>query len=440
MKIAMVGTGYVGLVTGTCFAEMGNDVTCIDVNEEKIERLKKGESVIYEPGLEELIKKNVFENRLHFSTSYEDSIPGSEVCFIAVGTPPLEDGSADVHYVLEAAKSIAKNINHFTIVVDKSTVPIGTGKKVKEIIQDFICDGSFAVVSNPEFLKEGCAINDFMRPDRIVIGTDSEIALNKMKELYAPFLNGDNRIIITDIISAEMIKYAANAMLATRISFMNEIANLCDKIGGDVKAVREGIGLDSRIGMSFLYASCGYGGSCFPKDVNELIQVGKRNNVKMKIVQAVEDVNYDQKHLMGGRIIRRLKENYSLNGKTICVWGLTFKPETDDVRESPALYLIRDLINYGAKIKCYDPKGMDNTKSYLSDLKSIEYCSDIFEALDNSDCLVIMTEWRQFKNVDFEIVKNRLKSGIIFDGRNIYNIEQMKELGFEYHCIGRGAV
>ena len=439
MKIAIVGTGYVGLVTGTCFAEMGNDVTCIDVNEEKIKKLNSGKSVIYEPGLEELIKKNVNENRLHFSTSFEKSIPDSEICFIAVGTPPLEDGSADIKYVLSAAESIAKNINKYTIIVDKSTVPIGTGHKVKELIRS-ITGIPFDVVSNPEFLKEGCAINDFMRPDRIVIGSDSLIALRKMNELYTPFLNGYNTIVATDIISAEMIKYAANAMLATRISFMNEIAKLCDKIGGDVKAVREGIGLDSRIGIHFLYASCGYGGSCFPKDVNELISVGKRNGVEMKIVKAVEDVNYIQKHLVGERIFKRLNENESLEGKTICVWGLSFKPETDDVRESPALYLIKELISYGAKIKCYDPKGIENTKLYLSGINNIKYCSDVFEALDDSDCLVVMTEWRQFKSVDFEVVKNRLKSGIIFDGRNIYDIKQMKDLGFEYHCIGRGEV
>lgn len=439
MKIAIIGTGYVGLVTGTCFAEMGNDVTCIDIDTKKIERLNNGESVIYEPGLEEMIKKNVDEKRLTFSNSYEDSIPDSEICFIAVGTPPLEDGSADVHYVLEAAKNIAKYINRYTVIVDKSTVPIGTGYKVKELVKS-VTKVPFDVVSNPEFLKEGCAINDFMRPDRIVIGSDSEYALNKMKELYIPFLNGDDRIVTTDIISAEMIKYAANAMLATRISFMNEIAKLCDKIGGDIKAVREGIGLDSRIGMSFLYASCGYGGSCFPKDVNELISVGRRNNVEMKIVEAVEDVNYEQKHLMGTRIFDRLQENLTLRNKTICVWGLTFKPETDDMRESPALYLLQDLIGGGCNnIKCYDPKGMETCKQYLGK-GHVEFYSDMYEALKDADCLVVMTEWRQFKNVDFDKVKNNLKSGIIFDGRNIYDIKQMKELGFEYHCIGRGAV
>ena len=440
MKIAIVGTGYVGLVTGTCFAEMGNDVTCIDIDEKKIKRLNNGESVIYEPGLEELIKKNISEKRLHFSTSFEDSIPNSEICFIAVGTPPLEDGSADVSYVLSAAKSIAKCINQYTVIVDKSTVPIGTGYKVKKLIQE-TTGHAFSVVSNPEFLKEGCAINDFMKPDRIVIGADSEIAERKMKELYSPFVVNGNKIVFTDIISAEMIKYAANAMLATRISFMNEIAKLCDKIGGDVKAVREGIGLDSRIGMSFLYASCGYGGSCFPKDVNELIQVGKRNNVKMKIVRAVEDVNYEQKHLLGQRIFNRFSENSTLKGKTFTIWGLSFKPETDDVRESPALYLIKDLINRDAKVKCYDPKGMENTKLYLSEVNDkILYVSDMYEALEDSDCLIIMTEWRQFKNMDFNVVKNKLKNKVIFDGRNIYDIEQMKNLGFEYHCIGRGEV
>jgi len=437
MKIAIVGTGYVGLVTGTCFAEMGNNVTCIDIDSKKIERLNNGESVIYEPGLEEMIKKNMNEKRLTFSNSFEDSIPGSDICFIAVGTPPLEDGSADVSYVLSAAKSIAKNMDRPMVIVDKSTVPIGTGFEVEKIVKANT-EYAFSVVSNPEFLKEGQAINDFMRPDRIVIGSSVEWAKNRMTELYSPFVTNGHKIVYTDVISAEMIKYAANAMLATRISFINEIAKLCDKIGGDVKAVREGIGLDSRIGMSFLYASCGYGGSCFPKDVKELIQVGRRNGIEMKIAKSVEDVNYNQKNLMFERIWKKYGLD-NLVDKQFAVWGLAFKAETDDVRESPSLYLVKSLIGFGAKVKCYDPKAEENFKKYFTekDLENIEFC-EMEETLKDSDALVIMTEWRQFKNIDFE--KLDFKSKVIFDGRNIFEPENMKKLGIEYHCIGRGAV
>lgn len=437
MKIAIVGTGYVGLVTGTCFSEMGNDVTCIDIDSKKIERLNNGKSVIYEPGLEEMIKKNIAEKRLHFSNSFESSIPGLDVCFIAVGTPPLEDGSADVSYVLSAAKSIAKNMDRPMIIVDKSTVPIGTGFEVEKIVKDNT-EYAFSVVSNPEFLKEGQAINDFMRPDRIVIGCNSEFAKNRMTELYSPFVTNGHKIVYTDIVSAEMIKYAANAMLATRISFMNEIAKLCDKVGGDVKAVREGIGLDSRIGMSFLYASCGYGGSCFPKDVKELIHVGKRNGLEMKIANSVEEVNCNQRHLIFERIYKRFGL-MELVGKQFAIWGLAFKAETDDVRESPAFYLVKSLISFGAKVKCYDPKAEENFKKYFpeDDLENIEFCT-MEETLKDSDALVIMTEWRQFKNVDFE--KLNFESKIIFDGRNIFEPEDMKKIGIEYHCIGRGLI
>ena len=436
MKVAIIGTGYVGLVTGTCFAEMGNNVTCIDIDSKKIERLNNGEFVIYEPGLEEMIKKNVNEKRLTFSNSFEDSIPGSDICFIAVGTPPLEDGSADVSYVLSAAKSIAKNMDRPMIIVDKSTVPIGTGFEVEKIVKANT-EYSFSVVSNPEFLKEGQAINDFMRPDRIVIGSSVEWAKNRMTELYSPFVTNGHKIVYTDIISAEMIKYAANAMLATRISFINEIANLCDKIGGDVKAVREGIGLDSRIGMSFLYASCGYGGSCFPKDVKELIQVGKRNGLEMKIAKSVEEVNHIQKSLMFKRILKKYKRN--VIDKQFAIWGLAFKAETDDVRESPSINLVKSLIDSGARVKCYDPKAEENFKKYFTkeDLKDIKFC-EMEETLKDSDALVIMTEWRQFKNIDFE--KLDFKSKVVFDGRNILEPENMKKLGIEYHCIGRGEV
>lgn len=436
MKIAIVGTGYVGLVTGTCFAEMGNDVTCIDIDAKKIERLNNGESIIYEPGLEEMMKRNISEKRLSFSNSFEDSIPGSDVCFIAVGTPPLEDGSADVSYVLSAAKSIAKNMNRPMVIVDKSTVPIGTGFEVEKIVKANT-EYAFSVVSNPEFLKEGQAINDFMRPDRIVIGYSTEFAKNRMTELYSSFVTNGHKIVYTDIISAEMIKYAANAMLATRISFINEIANLCDKIGGDVKAVREGIGLDSRIGMSFLYASCGYGGSCFPKDVKELIQVGKRNGLEMKIAKSVEEVNHIQKSLMFKRILKKYK--YNVIDKQFAIWGLAFKAETDDVRESPSINLVKSLIDSGARVKCYDPKAEENFKKYFTkeDLKDIKFC-EMEETLKDSDALVIMTEWRQFKNIDFE--KLDFKSKVVFDGRNIFEPENMKKLGIEYHCIGRGEV
>lgn len=434
MKITIVGTGYVGLVTGTCFAEMGNNVTCIDIDSKKIERLNNGESIIYEPGLEEMIKKNVNEKRLTFSNSFEDSIPGSDICFIAVGTPPLEDGSADVSYVLSAAKSIAKNMDRPMVIVDKSTVPIGTGFEVEKIVKANT-EYAFSVVSNPEFLKEGQAINDFIRPDRIVIGSSVEWAKNRMTELYSSFVTNGHKIVYTDVISAEMIKYAANAMLATRISFINEIAKLCDKIGGDVKAVREGIGLDSRIGMSFLYASCGYGGSCFPKDVKELIQVGKRNGLNMKIATSVEEVNHLQKNLISERILK--KYNCNVIDKQFAIWGLAFKAETDDVRESPSINLVKSLINSGAKVKCYDPKAEENFKKYFTkeDLKDIKFC-EMEETLKDSDALVIMTEWRQFKNVDFE--KLDFKSKVIFDGRNIFEPENMKKLGIEYHCIGRG--
>ena len=436
MKITIVGTGYVGLVTGTCFAEIGHDVTCVDIDTKKIERLNNGESIIYEPGLEEMMKRNINEKRLSFSNSFEDSIPCSDICFIAVGTPPLEDGSADVSYVLSAAKSIAKNMNRPMVIVDKSTVPIGTGFEVEKIVKANT-EYAFSVVSNPEFLKEGQAINDFMRPDRIVIGYNSEFAKNRMTELYLPFVMNGHKIVYTDIISAEMIKYAANAMLATRISFINEIANLCDKIGGDVKAVREGIGLDSRIGMSFLYASCGYGGSCFPKDVKELIQVGKRNGLEMKIAKSVEEVNHIQKGLIFKRILKKYKCN--LIDKQFAIWGLAFKAETDDVRESPSINLVKSLIDSGAKVKCYDPKAEENFKKYFTeeDLKDIKFC-EMEETLKDSDALVIMTEWRQFKNIDFE--KLDFKSKVVFDGRNIFEPENMKKLGIEYHCIGRGEV
>lgn len=436
MNISIIGTGYVGLVTGTCFSEMGNNVYCIDVDEKKINNLKNGILPIYEPGLEDMFKHNVSHNRLHFTTKFEEAIPESEICFIAVGTPPLEDGSADVKYVLSAAESIGKNMKGYTIIVDKSTVPVGTSKKVEEVLKRY--SDNFDVVSNPEFLKEGVAIEDFMKPDRIVIGSNSEKAKEKMGELYSPFVSNCHPIIFTDTVSAEITKYAANAMLATRISFMNEIAKLCDKVGGDVKAVRQGIGTDSRIGMSFLYASCGYGGSCFPKDVNELIQVGKRNDVEMKIAKSVEDVNFEQKHLISERIVERFGSD--LSDKTFALWGLAFKPQTDDMRESPAIYIIKDLTEKGAKIKAYDPIAYEMALKYLSDVKNISYEKDMWSAVKDSDALIIATEWKEFKSISFDDLKNNLKNNIIFDGRNIYEIEDMKNNNIEYHCIGRNCL
>lgn len=436
MNISIIGTGYVGLVTGTCFSEMGNNVYCIDVDEKKINNLKNGILPIYEPGLEDMFKHNVSQNRLHFTTKFEEAIPESEICFIAVGTPPLEDGSADVKYVLSAAESIGKNMKGYTIIVDKSTVPVGTSKKVEEVLKKY--SDNFDVVSNPEFLKEGVAIEDFMKPDRIVIGSNSEKAKEKMGELYSPFVSNGHPIIFTDTVSAEITKYAANAMLATRISFMNEIAKLCDKVGGDVKAVRQGIGTDSRIGMSFLYASCGYGGSCFPKDVNELIQVGKRNGVEMKIAKSVEDVNFEQKHLISERIVERFGSD--LSDKTFALWGLAFKPQTDDMRESPAIYIIKDLTEKGAKIKAYDPIAYEMALKYLSDVKNISYEKDMWSAVKDSDALIIATEWKEFKSISFDDLKNNLKNNIIFDGRNIYEIEDMKNNNIEYHCIGRNCL
>ena len=446
MNISIVGTGYVGLVSGTCFSEMGNHVWCIDVDEKKISNLKNGKIPIYEPGLEEMVLRNHKEGRLDFTTDYAQAIPSSDICFIAVGTPPGEDGSADTRYVLAAAESIAKNMCGYTIVVDKSTVPVGTSEKVRAAIQkvlDTRTDSQgieFDVVSNPEFLKEGVAVNDFMRPDRVVIGCDNARSQAIMKQLYEQFTMNEHPIICTDIKSAEITKYAANAMLATRISFMNEIAKLCDKVGGDVRAVRQGIGTDSRIGMSFLHASCGYGGSCFPKDVKELISVGKRNGLEMKIATAVEDVNNEQKYILPERIIEKYGED--LTGKTFALWGLSFKPETDDMREAPAITVVTELTKRGAKIKAYDPEAYEMAKHYLSDIpsESISYESDMWSALNGADALVLVTEWKQFRSPDFAKVKALLKEPVIYDGRNQYDPKVMKKEGFELHCIGRGLV
>lgn len=441
MNLSIVGTGYVGLVTGTCFAEMGNTVWCIDIDEAKIENLKKGILPIYEPALEEMVSRNYKEGRLHFTTDYAQAVPQSKICFIAVGTPPGEDGSADVSYVLAAARSIAQQIKEYTVIVDKSTVPVGTSEKVRDAVQKVLDDRQvkigFDVVSNPEFLKEGVAVDDFLRPDRVVIGTDSEQARSIMQELYEPFVSNGHPLLVMDIKSAEITKYAANAMLATRISFMNEIAKLCDTLGGDVKAVRQGIGTDSRIGMSFLYAGCGYGGSCFPKDVKELIAVGKRNNIDMKIAQAVEQVNEEQKHILVQQIIKKYGEN--LTGKTFALWGLAFKPQTDDMREAPSIVIINELVKRGAHIRAYDPEAYQTAKHYLNHIAhtALSYEKDMWMPLSSADALILVTEWKQFRQPDFDKIKQSLKTPVIFDGRNQYSITLMKELGIEYHCIGR---
>lgn len=446
MNISIVGTGYVGLVSGTCFAEMGNHVWCIDIDKSKIDKLKDGIIPIYEPGLEEMVKRNLKESRLDFTTDYKEAVPESDICFIAVGTPPGEDGSADTQYVLAAASSIAHYMKGYTIVVDKSTVPVGTADNVRAKINEVLKERKdaagveFDVVSNPEFLKEGVAVNDFLRPDRVVIGTDSERAKQMMLSLYRQFTENEHPIITTDIKSAEITKYAANAMLATRISFMNEIAKLCDKLGGDVKAVRQGIGSDSRIGMSFLYASCGYGGSCFPKDVKELVAAGKRCGVEMQIASAVEDVNNKQKHLLSERIIKKYGGN--INGKVFALWGLAFKPQTDDMREAPSITIIEDLVEKGAKIKSYDPEAYEMAKKYLSHINtdSISYEKDMWSALEGSEALILVTEWKQFRQPDFDRIKSLLKEPVIFDGRNQYDPAMMREKGIELHCIGRGLI
>jgi UDPglucose 6-dehydrogenase len=448
MNISIIGTGYVGLVTGTCFSEMGNNVWCIDIDQEKIDNLKKGILPIYEPGLEEMVVRNFKDKRLHFTTDYSEAVPNSDICFIAVGTPPGEDGSADTKYVLAAARSIAEHMSGYTVIVDKSTVPVGTSEKVRNAVQEVINTRSengdktattlsFDVVSNPEFLKEGVAVEDFLRPDRVVIGTDTDKAKSFMERLYEPFIGNGHPLICTDIKSAEVTKYAANAMLATRISFMNEIAKLCDAVGGDVKAVRQGIGSDSRIGMSFLYAGCGYGGSCFPKDVKELISIGKRNGFEMKIATAVEEVNDEQKQVIVNQIISKYGEN--LSGKTFALWGLSFKPQTDDMREAPSITIVTELVKRGAKIRSFDPESYEMAKQYLSHISpdSITYEDDMWSPLSASDALILVTEWKQFRQPDFAKIKSLLKEPVIFDGRNQYDPSFMKTEGFEHYCIGR---
>ena len=437
MKIAIVGTGYVGLVTGTCFAEMGTEVFCVDVNTEKIENLKKGIIPIYEPGLEDMVHRNQQAGRLHFTTDLTECLDEVEVLFSAVGTPPDEDGSADLKYVLEVARTVGRNMKKHILVVTKSTVPVGTAKKVRRAIQEELdkrgVEIEFDVASNPEFLKEGAAISDFMSPDRVVVGVESERAEELMTRLYRPFLLNNFRVIFMDVPSAEMTKYAANAMLATRISFMNDIANLCEIIGADVNMVRKGIGSDNRIGNRFLYAGIGYGGSCFPKDVKALINTAKQNNYPMRILQAVEEVNDEQKSLLFHKLDKHF--NGDLKGKRIAIWGLAFKPETDDMREAPSLVLIEKLLAAGCEVYAYDPVAVEESKRRIGD--AIHYAKDIYDAVVDADALMLVTEWKEFRMPSWSAIKKLMATPLVLDGRNIYDIKEMEDNGFVYHCIGR---
>tara|TARA_B100001059_G_scaffold231633_1_gene267805 strand:+ start:494 stop:1831 length:1338 start_codon:yes stop_codon:yes gene_type:complete len=440
MNITIIGSGYVGLVSGTCFSEMGNRVTCVDIDSKKIEKLNKGIIPIFESGLKQMILQNVKNKNLFFTTELKEALKNSDVAFIAVGTPMGDDGSADLQYVLSVAKSIGQSMQKRLIVVDKSTVPIGTADKVKSTIQKELdlrsSDLQFDVVSNPEFLKEGVAIADFMKPDRVVVGSDSEYATDKMKQLYQPFCMSRDRFMSMDIRSAEMTKYAANAMLATKISFMNEIANICEKVGADANKVRIGIGSDKRIGYSFIYPGVGYGGSCFPKDVKALTKIAKENGYEALLINAVEKVNDAQKLVIAQKIVKRFGED--LTGYTFGVWGLAFKPGTDDMREAPSIYVIKELVKRGAKIKAYDPKAVNEAKEYyLKGVKNIEYLDSKYDVLIDSDALVLLTEWKEFRSPDFDKIKSVLKSSIIFDGRNQYSTLNLREKGIEYYQIGK---
>ena len=439
MKIAVVGTGYVGLVTGTCFSEMGVHVTCIDIDKKKIDNLSHGIIPIYEPGLETLVHKNVKSGRLRFSTSLEEVINEVDIIFSAVGTPPDEDGSADLKYVLDVAHTIGRHINRYVLVVTKSTVPVGTARRVKEVIDDELkqrgIEVPFDVASNPEFLKEGNAVKDFMSPDRVVVGVESERARKLMARLYKPFMIVSDRLIFTDIPSAEMIKYAANSMLATRISFMNDIANLCELVGADVNMVRKGIGSDTRIGKKFLYAGCGYGGSCFPKDVKALIKTAKDHGYSMRVLQAVEEVNADQKLVLFHKIVSHYGDMSKLQGKKVAIWGLAFKPETDDMREAPSLILIDLLLKAGATVKVYDPVAMDECRRRIGD--SVTYANDMYDATCGADALMLVTEWKEFRMPHVETLLANMKGRLILDGRNILDSEELRQAGFEYHCIGK---
>ena len=436
MKIVRVGTGYVGLVSGTCFSEMGVDVTCVDIDRKKIDKLRQGIIPIYEPGLEELVSKNVNAGRLHFTTDLREILDEVEVVFSAVGTPPDEDGSADLKYVLEVARSVGQNMKKYLVIVTKSTVPVGTALKVKNAIQEELdrrgVNIEFDVASNPEFLKEGAAVNDFMSPDRVVVGVANERAKEIMSRLYKPFMLSGDRMIFTDIPSAEMIKYAANSMLATRISFMNDMANLCELVGADINMVRKGIGTDSRIGKKFLYAGCGYGGSCFPKDVKALIKTAEQNGYEMQVLKAVENVNEKQKSILFDKFMKHF--NGKVKGKTVAMWGLAFKPETDDMREAPALVLIDLLLNAGVSVKVYDPIAMDECHRRIGD--KVIYCKDMYEATVDADALMLVTEWKEFRVPSWSVLKKVMRGHVVVDGRNIYDGKELKENGFNYYKIG----
>lgn len=439
MRVAVVGTGYVGLVTGTCFSEMGNDVWCVDVDKEKIENLKKGMIPIYEPGLAEKVLKNYELGSLNFTTNIGEALEASEICFIAVGTPMGEDGSADLHYVLGVAEDIGRNMKHPMYVVNKSTVPVGTAGLVQKTIQNELdkrgSDLTFEVISNPEFLKEGNAVADCMKPDRIVIGVESEDAADIMRELYKPYVMNTGNFILMDTASAEMTKYAANSMLATKISFMNEISNICERVGADVNKVRRGIGSDHRIGFSFIYPGCGYGGSCFPKDVKALIKTASEKGYHSRLLQSVEDINNDQKSVIVDKIKQRFGEN--LAERTFAVWGLAFKPDTDDMRESASVTIIEKLTEAGAAVKAYDPKAVKEAREcYLKDNKKVSYCDSKYEALKDSDALILVTEWKEFRSPDFYEIKKLLRTPVIFDGRNQYEPKNVRKYGLDYYQIG----
>ena len=432
MKITVIGTGYVGLVAGACFSEMGNDVVCADNNTDKIEKLKNCTIPIYEPGLKELTESNVKENRLHFTTDLHFAVRNCEVCFITVGTPQGNDGSADLKYVLQVAKEIAKSMNGYKVIVNKSTVPVGTADKIAQIIKENT-NYEFDIVSNPEFLKQGNAVDDFLSPDRVIIGSNSQKATRIMQDIYSPFFRTGNRMTVMDVKSAEMTKYASNAFLATRISFMNEISNLCEIVGADIEMVRVGMSTDSRIGNKYLFAGLGYGGSCFPKDVKAIIKTGTDNNCEMPIMKSVDYTNQKQRE----RFIKKIFNKFgcNLSNKTFGIWGLSFKPNTNDMREAPSITIINSLLNSGAKIKCYDPKAVDEAKKIFNN--KIEYCISSYDAINNSDAMILITEWREFRHPDFIKIKKLLKNPIIFDGRNQYDPKLMETLGFEYYCIGK---
>ncbi|MDR1995903.1 UDP-glucose/GDP-mannose dehydrogenase family protein [Azonexus sp.] len=439
MKITVIGSGYVGLVSGTCLAEVGNDVLCLDIDPEKIRILEEGGIPIYEPGLQDMVRRNVANGRLHFTTDVERAVRHGVVQFIAVGTPPDEDGSADLQYVLAAARNIGRLMTDYKVVVDKSTVPVGTGAKVKAALQEELqkrgVDIPFSVVSNPEFLKEGAAVDDFMRPDRIVVGAEDEQAVHLMRTLYAPFQRNHERLIVTDVKSAELTKYAANAMLATRISFMNELANLAEVLGADIEMVRQGIGADPRIGYHFLYPGCGYGGSCFPKDVKALIKTAQDDaGIRLKVLNAVEEANEVQKHVLTGKIKRRFGD---LTGRHFALWGLSFKPNTDDMREAPSRELIADLFAAGATVTAYDPVAMDETRRIFADEPRLAYAEQPMAALAGADALIIVTEWKEFRAPDFAAIQQTLKHPVIFDGRNLYDPKAVRDMGIEYFAIGR---